>query len=131
MDMVYLVLVIVLCLCCCAIIVYDEICNNGLVLSCLSAAILCGLAILFAVALFIACKDVEEIDQDAIIDQEHCRYLGAEVCQATDDKAVFIDINSGDLYAYETGEPIDETAQYLLTVDAETGEVLVVWQNVN
>ena len=65
------------------------------------------------------------------IDLDNCRYVGAEVYTADDDRTVFIDITSGDgvLYAYD-GQ-VDATAQYMLTIDAKTGEVLVVWQNVD
>ena len=66
-----------------------------------------------------------------VIDLDNCRYVGAEVYTADDDRTVFIDITSGNgaLYAYD-GQ-VDATAQYTLTLDAKTGEVLVVWQNVN
>ena len=65
------------------------------------------------------------------IDLNNCRYVGAEVYTTDDDHTVFIDITSGDgaLYAYD-GQ-VDATAQYMLTLDAKTGDVLVVWQNVN
>ena len=65
------------------------------------------------------------------IDLDNCRYVGAEVYTTDDDHTVFIDITSGDgaLYAYD-GQ-VDATAQYMLTLDSKTGEVLVVWQNVN
>ena len=65
------------------------------------------------------------------IDLDNCRYVGAEVYTADDNRTVFIDITSGDgaLYAYDG--KVDATAQYMLTLDAKTGDVLVVWQNVN
>lgn len=65
------------------------------------------------------------------IDLDNCRYVGAEVYTADDNRTVFIDITSGDgaLYAYDGH--VDATAQYMLTLDAKTGDVLVVWQNVN
>ena len=65
------------------------------------------------------------------IDLNNCRYVGAEVYTTDDDHTVFVDITSGDgaLYAYD-GQ-VDATAQYMLTLDAKTGDVLVVWQNVN
>ena len=65
------------------------------------------------------------------IDLDNCRYVGAEVYTADDNRTVFIDITSGDgaLYAYD-GQ-VDATAQYMLTLDAKTGDVLVVWQNVD
>lgn len=66
-----------------------------------------------------------------VINLDNCRYVGAEVYAADDNHTVFIDITSGDgaLYAYD-GQ-VDAKAQYMLTLDAKTGEVLVVWQNVN
>lgn len=65
------------------------------------------------------------------IDLDNCRYVGAEVYAVDDDHTVFIDITSGDgaLYAYDGR--VDATAQYMLTLDAKTGDVLVVWQNVH
>ena len=65
------------------------------------------------------------------IDLDNCRYVGAEVYTTDDDHTVVIDITNGDgaLYAYD-GQ-VDATAQYMLTLDAKTGDVLVVWQNVN
>lgn len=65
------------------------------------------------------------------IDLDNCRYVGAEVYTADDDRTVFIDITSGDGALYAYNGRVDATAQYMLTLDAKTGEVLVVWQNVN
>lgn len=75
--------------------------------------------------------NVEREDDSSAIDLDNCRYVGAEVYTTDDDHTVFIDITSGDgaLYAYD-GQ-VDATAQYMLTLDAKTGDVLVVWQNVN
>lgn len=76
--------------------------------------------------------DSAEAEEDSsVIDLDNCRYVGAEVYMADDDHTVLIDITSGDgaLYAYD-GQ-VDTTAQYVLTLDAKTGEILAVWQNVN
>lgn len=75
--------------------------------------------------------DAAEDMSSPAIDLDDCRYVGAEVYTADDDHTVFIDITSGDgaLYAYDG--KVDATAQYMLTIDAKTGEVLVVWQNVD
>ena len=75
--------------------------------------------------------NVERNADSSVIDLDNCRYVGAEVYTTDDDHTVFIDITSGDgaLYAYD-GQ-VDATAQYMLTLDAKTGDVLVVWQNVN
>ena len=78
------------------------------------------------------CPDSVETKADGMaIDLDNCRYVGAEVYTTDDDHTVFIDITSGDgaLYAYD-GQ-VDATAQYMLTLDAKTGDVLVVWQNVH
>lgn len=66
-----------------------------------------------------------------VIDLDNCHYVGAEVYMVDDNHTVFIDITSGDgaLYAYDG--KADATAQYMLTLDAKTGDVLVVWQNVD
>lgn len=74
---------------------------------------------------------VERDADSQAIDLDNCRYVGAEVYTADDTRTVFIDITSGNgaLYAYD-GQ-VDATAQYMLTLDAKTGEVLAVWQNVN
>ena len=65
------------------------------------------------------------------IDLDNCRYVGAEVYATDDDHTVFIDITSGDGALYAYNGQVDSTAQYMLTLDAKTGEILAVWQNVN
>lgn len=93
------------------------------------AAIMLAVVTMFApVAIF---GNVERDADSSDIDLDNCRYVGAEVYTADDNRTVFIDITSGDgaLYAYD-GQ-VDATAQYMLTLDAKTGDVLVVWQNVN
>ena len=65
------------------------------------------------------------------IDLDNCRYVGAEVYTADDNRTVFIDITSGDGTLYAYNGQVDATAQYMLTLDAKTGDVLVVWQNVD
>ena len=89
---------------------------------------------LVVVTIFLPAAIFGNVERDAdssVIDLDNCRYVGAEVYTTDDDHTVFIDITSGDgaLYAYD-GQ-VDATAQYMLTLDAKTGEVLVVWQNVN
>ena len=93
------------------------------------AAIMLAVATMFAPAVILG--NVERDADSSVIDLDNCRYVGAEVYTTDDDHTVFIDITSGDgaLYAYD-GQ-VDATAQYMLTLDAKTGEVLVVWQNVN
>lgn len=73
----------------------------------------------------------EQIATNVVIDLDNCRYVGAEVYTADDDRTVFIDITSGDGALYSYDGQVDATAQYMLTIDVKTGEVLVVWQNVN
>ena len=89
---------------------------------------------LAVVTIFLSVAILYNVERDAdssVIDLDNCRYVGAEVYTTDDDHTVFIDITSGDgaLYAYD-GQ-VDATAQYMLTLDAKTGDVLVVWQNVN
>lgn len=72
-----------------------------------------------------------EKTEGTVIDLDNCRYVGAEVYTANNDRTVFIDITSGDGALYAYNGQVDATAQYMLTLDAETGEVLVVWQNVH
>lgn len=93
------------------------------------AAIMLVVATMFAPAAILG--NVERESDSSVIDLDNCRYVGAEVYTTDDDHTVFIDITSGDgaLYAYD-GQ-VDATAQYMLTLDAKTGDVLVVWQNVN
>ena len=93
------------------------------------AAIMLVVATMFAPAAILG--NVERNADRSVIDLDNCRYVGAEVYTTDDDHTVFIDITSGDgaLYAYD-GQ-VDATAQYMLTLDAKTGDVLVVWQNVN
>lgn len=93
------------------------------------AAIMLVVATMFAPAAILG--NVERDADSSVIDLDNCRYVGAEVYTTDDDHTVFVDITSGDgaLYAYD-GQ-VDATAQYMLTLDAKTGDVLVVWQNVN
>lgn len=93
------------------------------------AAIMLAVVTMFAPVAILG--NVEREADSSVIDLNNCRYVGAEVYTTDDDHTVFIDITSGDgaLYAYD-GQ-VDATAQYMLTLDAKTGDVLVVWQNVN
>ena len=93
------------------------------------AAIMLAVVTMFAPVAILG--NVERDADGSVIDLDNCRYVGAEVYTTDDDHTVFIDITSGDgtLYAYD-GQ-VDATAQYMLTLDAKTGDVLVVWQNVN
>ena len=93
------------------------------------AAIMLSVVTMFAPVAILG--NVERDADSSSIDLDNCRYVGAEVYTTDDDHTVFIDITSGDgaLYAYD-GQ-VDATAQYMLTLDAKTGDVLVVWQNVN
>ena len=93
------------------------------------AAIMLAVVTMFAPAAILG--NVERDADSSAIDLDNCRYVSAEVYTTDDDHTVFSDITSGDgaLYAYD-GQ-VDATAQYMLTLDAKTGDVLVVWQNVN
>lgn len=93
------------------------------------AAIMLSVVTMFAPSAILG--NVERDADSSAIDFDNCRYVGAEVYTTDDDHTVFVDITSGDgaLYAYD-GQ-VDATAQYMLTLDAKTGDVLVVWQNVN
>ena len=93
------------------------------------AAIMLAVVTMFAPAAILG--NVERDADSSVIDLDNCRYVGAEVYTTDDDHTVFVDITSGDgaLYAYD-GQ-VDATAQYMLTLDAKTGDVLVVWHNVN
>lgn len=93
------------------------------------AAIMLIVVIMFAPVAILS--NVERDADSSVIDLDNCRYVGAEVYTTDDDHTVFIDITSGDgaLYAYD-GQ-VDATAQYMLTLDEKTGDVLVVWQNVH
>lgn len=75
--------------------------------------------------------DDEQVSTNPVIDLDNCRYIGAEVYTADDNRTVFIDITSGDGALYAYNGQVDAAAQYMLTLDAKTGEVLVVWQNVH
>ena len=75
--------------------------------------------------------DAAEDTSGAVGDLDNCRYVGAEVYTTDDDHTVFVDITSGDGALYVYDGQVDATAQYMLTLDTKTGDVLVVWQNVN
>lgn len=99
-----------------------------IIAGCVAAFVLT--AVITTTPLWLSSSVKAKVDGMAI-DLDNCRYVGAEVYTIDDNHTVFIDITSGDgaLYAYD-GQ-VDATAQYMLTLDAKTGEVLVVWQNVN
>lgn len=107
---------------------FDKEDRPFIIAGCVAAFIL-GVTIMTA-PLWLSSSVKAKVDGTAI-DLDNCRYVGAEVYTVGDNRTVFIDITSGDgaLYAYD-GQ-VDATAQYMLTIDAKTGEVLVVWQNVN
>lgn len=93
-----------------------------------AAIMLAGVAMFAPVAIL---GNVERDADSSGIDIDNCRYVGAEVYTTDDDHTVFIDITSGDGTLYAYNGQVDATAQYMLTLDANTGEVLVVWQNVH
>lgn len=72
-----------------------------------------------------------DMANNAVINIDECEYIGAEVYTVGNNRTVFIDITSGDGALYAYNKQVDPTAQYMLVLDAKTGEVLVVWQNVN
>lgn len=72
-----------------------------------------------------------DMANNAVINIDECEYIGAEVYTVGNNRTVFIDITSGDGALYAYNKRVDPTAQYMLVLDAKTGEVLVVWQNVN
>lgn len=111
------------------VIIYVEDNDKGVIISPIMFAINTILCTVLFITLFK--MDAAEDTSGAVIDLDNCRYVGAEVYTTDDDHTVFVDITSGDgaLYAYD-GQ-VDATAQYMLTLDAKTGDVLVVWQNVN
>ena len=111
------------------VIIYVKDNDKGVILSLIMFAINTILCTVLSITFFK--MDAAEDVSGAVIDLDNCRYVGAEVYTTDDDHTVFIDITSGDgaLYAYD-GQ-VDATAQYMLTLDAKTGDVLVVWQNVN
>lgn len=111
------------------VIIYVEDNDKGVIPSLIMFAINVILCTVLAITFFK--MDAAEDVSSPAIDLDNCRYVGAEVYTANNDHTVFIDITSGDgaLYAYD-GQ-VDATAQYMLTLDAKTGEVLVIWQNVN
>lgn len=103
-------------------------------IGCFSIIGIVAAIMLIVVIMFAPVAILSNVERDAdsyVIDLDNCRYVGAEVYTTDDDHTVFIDITSGDgaLYAYD-GQ-VDATAQYMLTLDAKTGDVLVVWQNVD
>lgn len=111
------------------VIIYVEDNDKGVIPSLIMFAIN---TILCTVLFIIFFKmDAAEDTSGAVIDLDNCRYVGAEVYTADDNRTVFIDITSGDGTLYAYNGQVDATAQYMLTLDAKTGDVLVVWQNVD
>lgn len=93
------------------------------------AAIMLSVVTMFAPVAILG--NVERDADSSVIDLDNCRYVGAEVYTTDDDHTVFVDITSGDGALYAYNGQVDATAQYILTLDAKTGEILAVWQNVN
>lgn len=114
---------------CACVIIYVKDGDKSLVPTIIIFAMITMVCTVLSITFFK--MDAAERASSPVIDLDNCRYVGAEVYTADDDHTVFIDITSGDgaLYAYD-GQ-VDATAQYMLTLDAKTGEVLVVWQNVD
>ena len=111
------------------VIIYIEENDKGVISSMIMFAINTILCTVLAITFFK--MDAAEDMSSPVIDFDNCRYVGAEVYATDDDHTVFIDITSGDGALYTYDGQVDVTAQYILTLDAKTGEVLVVWQNVN
>ena len=111
------------------VIIYIEENDKGVISSMIMFAINTILCTVLAIAFFK--MDAAEDMSSPVIDFDNCRYVGAEVYTADDDRTVFIDITSGDGALYAYNGQVDATAQYMLALDAKTGEILVVWQNVN
>ena len=111
------------------VIIYIEENDKGVISSVIMFAINTILCTVLAIAFFK--MDAAEDMSSPVIDFDNCRYVGAEGYTADDDRTVFIDITSGDGALYAYNGQVDATAQYMLALDAKTGEILVVWQNVN
>ena len=111
------------------VIIYVKDNDKGVIPSLITFAINTILCTVLFVTFFK--MDAAEDASSAVIDLDNCRYVGAEVYTTDDDHTVFIDITSGDGALYAYNGQVDATAQYMLTLDAKTGEVLVVWQNVH
>ena len=111
------------------VIIYIEENGKGVISSMIMFAINTILCTVLVIAFFK--MDAAEDMSSPVIDFDNCRYAGAEVYTADDGRTVFIDITSGDGALYAYNGQVDATAQYMLALDAKTGEILVVWQNVN
>ena len=111
------------------VIIYVKDNDKGVIPSLIMFAINTILCTVLSITFFK--MDAAEDVSGAVIDLDNCRYVGAEVYTTDDDHTVFIDITSGDGALYAYNGQVDATAQYMLTLDAKTGDVLVVWQNVN
>ena len=111
------------------VIIYIEENDKGVFSSILMFVINTILCTALAITFFK--MDAAEDMSSPVIDLDNCRYVGAEVYTEDDDRTVFIDITSGDGALHAYNGQVDATAQYILTLDAKTGEILAVWQNVN
>lgn len=86
----------------------------------LSAGIICGVAISYPL--------VDSLDNTL---QSPTKYIGAEiVARGTDGAYIFeeMEYGTGEHYRYSSTNWLPYDAVYLLTVDKETDEVLVVWK---
>ena len=86
----------------------------------LSAGIVCGVAIGYSLS--------NSLDKTI---QSPTKYVGAEiVARGTDGAYIFqeMEYDTGETYRYISTNQLPYDAVYLLTVDKETDEVLVVWK---
>ena len=86
----------------------------------LSAGIVCGVAISYSLT--------NSLDKNI---QSPTKYVGAEiVARGTDGAYIFeeMEYGTGETYRYVSTNWLPYDAVYLLTVDKETDEVLVVWK---
>lgn len=90
------------------------------VIALLSAGIVCGVAIGYSLT--------NSLDKTI---QSPTKYVGAEiVARGTDGAYIFeeMEYGTGETYRYISTNWLPYDAVYLLTVDKETDEVLVVWK---
>lgn len=104
----------------------ENYCTKNIVkifISLLTTGIICGVAIGYPL--------VDSTDNTL---QSPTKYIGAEiVARGTDGAYIFeeMEYGTGETYRYLSTNWLPYDAVYLLTVDKETSEVLVVWKTVD
>lgn len=94
-------------------------------------SLICIIIGLIIVGATYSAASCDHADSYPAVDLDNCRYVGAEVFTSDSNCYLFIDTTSDNrqVYTYVSNKQLDTTAQYLLVIDRDSEEIIVVWQN--